>query len=247
MTVEQTFPTPDETTLRDSDLTSLVDMLKTQQTRKVDFVAPAPAIRADEGLIIVSGAEAELTEDGVTQVDGAYRPTSTFLNGIASKLDVPVGYLKRMHQTRPDLFDANVNGWLHGARAKARLRNGKHELTRPAVPGKNDSYLVRTFQGTDGPGLGRAFLSDGYKLMDHLDVLMAILEGVDAAGIHVDIRGCDLTESRMYVRILANEIKAYAPTLLKGYGHRSAERPATTTRPCSPGSCSPTARSAPVP
>ncbi|WP_405065025.1 hypothetical protein OG558_24015 [Kribbella sp. NBC_01510] len=128
-----------------------------------------------------------------------------------------MGYLKRMHQTRPDLFDANVNGWLHGARAKARLRNGEHELIRPAVPGKSDSYLFRTFQGSDGPGLGRAFLSDGYRLMDHLDVLMAILEGVEAAGIHVDIRGCDLTESRMYVRIQANEIKSYAPTLLKGY------------------------------
>lgn len=217
MTVEQTFPTPDETTLRNADLASLVEMLKTQQTRKVDFVAPAPAIRAEEGLIVVSGAEAELTEDGVTQVDGVYRPTSTFLNGIASKLDVPVGYLKRMHQARPDLFDANVNGWLHGAKAKARMRNGEHELIRPAVPGKDDSYLVRTFQGSDGPGLGRAFLSDGYKLMDHLDTLMAILEGVDAAGIHVDIRGCDLTESRMYVRIRADEIKGYAPSLLRGY------------------------------
>ena len=42
MTIEQTFPTPDETTLRNADLKSLVEMLKTQQTRKVDFVAPAP-------------------------------------------------------------------------------------------------------------------------------------------------------------------------------------------------------------
>ena len=116
MTVAPTFPTPDETTLRNNDLTSLVDMLKTQQTRKVDFVAPAAKIRAEEGHIIVNGAEAEITEDGVTQVDGAYRPTSTFLNGMASKLDVPVGYLKRIHQTRPDLFDANVNGWLPGPR-----------------------------------------------------------------------------------------------------------------------------------
>jgi hypothetical protein len=53
--------------------------------------------------------------------------------------------------------------------------------------------------------------------MDNLDALMAILEGVEAAGIRVDIRGCDLTESRMYVRIRAEEIKGYAPTLLKGY------------------------------
>ncbi|MFG1913037.1 DUF932 domain-containing protein [Kribbella sp. NPDC048928] len=217
MTVEQTYPTPDETTLRNSDLRSLMGMLQSQHTEKLDFVAPAANIRAEEGLIVVNGSEAELTEDGVTQVNGTYRPTSTFLNGLAGKLQVPVGYLKKIHAERPDLFDANVNGWLQGARAKTRLRNGRHELIREGFPGMDRSFLMRTFQGTDGPGLGRAFLSEHYKMLDNLDALMAMLDGVRKAGVEIDIRGCDLTESRMYVRIRAQEIKAYAPTLLKGY------------------------------
>jgi hypothetical protein len=36
-------------------------MLKTQQTEKVDFVAPAQQIRADNGLVVINGAEAKLT------------------------------------------------------------------------------------------------------------------------------------------------------------------------------------------
>ncbi|MFG1820608.1 DUF932 domain-containing protein [Kribbella sp. NPDC049174] len=217
MTIEQTSPAADETTLRNKDLKALAAMLQEQQTRKVDFVAPAASIRAEEGMIVVTGAEAELTEDGVTQVDGVYQPTSVMLDGLAAKLDVPVGYLKRTHRTRPDLWDANVNGWLHGRKPKIRNRDGEHELIRPAVPGDDRSFLVRTFRGEQGPGLGRAFLSDGYKLIDNLDALMATLDGVRAAGVDIDVRGCDLSDSRMYVRLLAPQISAYAPELLKGY------------------------------
>jgi hypothetical protein len=217
MTIEQTAPSADETTLRNQDLRTLVNMLQQQHTQKADFVAPAAAIRAEEGMIVVNGVEAKLSADGVTQVDGEYRPTHTFLTGLASKLDVPVGYMKRIHQNRPDLFDANVNGWLHGRKAKTRLRDGQPELIRDAVPGDDRSFLVRTFRGEEGPGLGRALLSDKFKMIDNLDALFATLDGVKAAGVAVDIRGCDLTDSRMYVRIQAEEIKAYASTLLKGY------------------------------
>jgi hypothetical protein len=203
MTIENTFNAAGETNLRNQDLSALAQMLKTQQTEKVDFVAPAQQIRADNGLVVINGAEAKLTEHGVTQVDGIYRPTSVMIDGFAAKLGVPVGYLKKTHRDRPDLFDANVNGWLHGNHA--------------GVPGDDRSFLVRTFRGDHGPGLGRALLSDKFKLIDNLDALTATLDGVRAAGVPIDIRGCDLTESRMYVRIQAEQIKAYAPTLLKGY------------------------------
>lgn len=54
---------------------------------------------------------------------------------------------------------------------------------------------------------------------------MATLDGVRAAGVPIDIRGFDLSDSRMYVRIRAEDVKANAPTLLKGY--RSAFTGAT--------------------
>jgi hypothetical protein len=206
-----------ETNLRNSDLAALRDMLMDQHTRKVDVVAPASKIRAVEGSIVVAGAEPQLTEDGVTQVDGVYRPTSVMLDGLASKLNVPVGYLKKVHATRPDLFDANVNGWLHGRKAKVRPNGEDWKTVRPEIPGDDRSFLVRAFSSQDGHGLARAFLSDKFKLIDNLDALTAALDGIRAAGVPVQIRGCDLTESRMYVRIQCEAVRALAPALLKNY------------------------------
>ncbi|TCM42509.1 hypothetical protein [Kribbella sp. VKM Ac-2568] len=87
----------------------------------------------------------------------------------------------------------------------------------PRVTGDDRSFLVRTFRGSEGPGLTRALLSDEFKLIDNLDALTATLEGVRGAGVPIDIRGCDLTDSRMYVRIQAEGIPAFALQLLKGY------------------------------
>jgi len=46
---------------------------------------------------------------------------------------------------------------------------------------------------------------------------MAALDGVRRAGVEVDIDGCDLTERRMYVRVVARQIQVFAPDLLAGY------------------------------
>ena len=65
--------------------------------------------------------------------------------------------------------------------------------------------------------MARAFLSDGYKIIDNLDVLMAALDGVRNSGFPVEIDGCDLTERRMYVRVVCEQVRVLAPALLAGY------------------------------
>ena len=65
--------------------------------------------------------------------------------------------------------------------------------------------------------MARAFLSDGYKIIDCLDVLMAALDGVRNSGFPVEIDGCDLTERRMYVRVVCEQVQVLAPALLSGY------------------------------
>jgi hypothetical protein len=205
-----------ETNTRNADLGSLVEMLRTQHVRKVDVVAPATAISARNGLIIVEGAEPVMDEDGVTVADGIYRPTGVMLDGIADKLKIPSAYLKRMQEMRPDLFDANVNGWLHGRPAPSARRAGG-DGWEEVDPDKR-SFLLRMFKGDDGePGLGRAFLSDSYKVIDNLDTLMAVLQRIQDAGVNARVVGADLTDSRMYVRVQADEVRALAPELLKGY------------------------------
>lgn len=202
-------------TARNASLAELVQLLREQHAAKADIVAPAAAIRAEDARLVISGTQPMLTDDGVTMTDGTYAPTDVCDGGVADKLGIPSAYLRRLRSQRPELYDANVNGWLQ-------------------VDSRR--FLIRGLCGDNGDGVARAFLSDGYKIIDNLDVLLAALDGVRQAGIEVQIDGCDLTERRMYVRIVAAQIRSLAPQLLAGYRSPSPARPAPTTRWCSPGS-----------
>jgi hypothetical protein len=204
-----------QTELRRADLNDLAALLRQQNARKTDVVAPATAIHAERGEIVVDGSDVVLTEEGVTTRDGVYKPTSVFDEGVAAKLGIPAGYLRRMAAERPDLYDANVNGWLHGGD------------TGTADP---RSFLIRAFRGDSGPGIARAFLSDSYRMIDHLDILTSALDGIRSAGVDVEISQCDLTERKMYVVVNAPQITTYAPELLAGYrspftGQTGADNP----------------------
>lgn len=210
------------TTTRNAQLGDLLTMLREQHTRKLDVVAPATAVRSVDGVLHITGTEPIITDDGVTPGDGAYVPTAVCDEGLADKLGVPVGYLKRLREDRPDLYDANVNGWLHGRKPKGRMLNldesPEWQESRPGIPADPRAFLVRTFRGDDGgTGIARAFLSDRYAVVDNLDVLMAALDGVRDAGVAVDVSGGDLTDRRMVVRVRCPEVTALAPVLLAGY------------------------------
>lgn len=197
---------------RNATLTDLRDQLVDEQARKVDVIAPASRLKLVEGQLKISGVDPVMDEHGVTEVNGLYRPTDVFDEGLADKLKIPISYLRRMRLERPDLMDANVNGWLRG---KHKLIDQK--LT-PIFPADERKFLLRTFRpDAGGTGIARAFLSDRFAIIDNLDVLTATLSGIEQAGVHVDINGCDLSDRRMYVRISAPSVQALAPDLLKGY------------------------------
>jgi hypothetical protein len=225
------------TATRNATLQDLAALLQEQHARKVDVVAPADKIRMVDGRLVVKDAETILDLDGVTTTDGVYLPTDVCDEGISDKMKIPLPYVRRMRLERPDLYDANVNGWLHGRRPKVVRRLNQEtsvfeeEVVREAVAGDTRSFLIRCFRGDDGSeGIARAFLSDRFKIVDNLDVLTASLDGVREAGVDVNIVGCDLTERRMYVRIVAPEVQAYARELVKNYrspfsGKRGDENP----------------------
>ena len=200
----------DLSTTRNATIDDLVVLLRDQQARKVDVVASASSVRAEGGLIVLDRTVPLLGPDGVTMTAGAYRPTDVCDAGIAEKLGIPAAYLRRMRAERPGLFDANVNGWLAG---------------------DPRSFFVRCMRGGDGgTGVARAWLSDGYKTIDHLDTLMAVFDGIRAAGHPVVIDSCDLTERRMYVRVRCEAVQVLAPALLSDYrspftGARGADNP----------------------
>ena len=78
----------------------------------------------------------------------------------------PGTYLRKLREHKPALCDANVNGWLDG---------------------DDRRFLLRCSAWRNGAGVARAFLSDGYKIIDSLDVLLAALDGVRQSGFAVQV------------------------------------------------------------
>lgn len=116
---------------------------------------------------------------------------------MSSKLAIPLPYLRKMRAEDTGLLDTNINTWLR------RLEDRR--------------FLVRCFSdGPDGVGVARAVLSTNYKIIDHTDVLFAVLRGIKESGMAVTATA-DLTERRMTVRVQSEEIRALAPALLRRY------------------------------
>jgi hypothetical protein len=199
---------------RNATLADLVPMLRDRQARKIDVVVPARTLRVDKGDLIVRGGGVELSEDGVTTVDGRYTPTSSCDGDIAARLDIPVKYLRRMRNDRPWIYDTIVNDALRG-----RTRVGPGPFGSVTVLADPDprSFLLRCFRGDGESGIARALLSDTYGVMDDLDVLMAALDGVKQSGMDVEVTGASLTDTHMYVDVVAPQVTALAPVLFAGY------------------------------
>jgi hypothetical protein len=202
---ETVMTIPTILTTRNATLADMVAILRHQRARRLDVVAPATAIHAHEGNLIISGTVQHMSADGVTSAAGTYRPTQVADEGIAAKLGINLAYLRRLREKRPDLWDVNVNGWLHG-----------NDLA--GIAPDDRKFLVRLFQaGGDSLGVVRAVLSDSYKVIDNFDALMATLDGIRQARTEVEFDGLDLSERRLYARVVAPQIRAYAPELLAGY------------------------------
>lgn len=185
------------TTLRNSDLAALADLLQKQKAYKLDANVPFVAMSSVGGKIHVKGLR---LFGGDTVLD----PLPIMDGHIATRLGIPTAYLRTLHSERPDLYDANVNGWIHG--------DGL------SIPPDARMGLVRTFTDPEtGEGLGRAFLSDRFAPVDNLDVLLSALDGAASAGVLIDCVKCDLTETRMNVRFACPAVGVLAPTMLEHY------------------------------
>jgi len=208
-------------TARNASLPELVELLRSQHAAKLDVVAPATDLRAAGGNLLIRGAgEAVLSTEGVSRPDAVLRPTPTAEAGIADKLDIPLAYLRRCRREQVELFDANVNTWLGAAGERRFLVRG---LTRDATGSAAaagqlaDHHPSAGAAAGTGEGILRALLSDSFRIVDNLDVLLSVLAGIRDAGAQVEITAADLSERRMWVKVVSREVAAQAPQLLAHY------------------------------
>ena len=219
---------PSETVLRRAELADLHTLLRERQARKADAVVPARAITSRGGVLHVRDVIApELGAHGVIGArDAALRPTRSADGQIAERLGIPTAYLRRLAAEAPEVYDANVNGLLARQGDKRYLVRGLVDGPEvvPDLAPTNEQDMDTT------SGILRALLSDSYRPIEDLDVLLATLQGIRESRRAVEIRSCDLTENRMYVTVACPEVAALAPTLLGDYrspftGDRGADNP----------------------
>ena len=100
---------------------------------------------------------------------------------IAEKLEIPLKYYRKMEEEAPELLVENVNAWLN--------RNAKDIFLRCL----GDS--------------ARAFLSERYRIIDHLDVLYCSLNELQAHD--AEIEDCYLSETEMNIKIKSQKLRDF--------------------------------------
>lgn len=190
--------------LRNAPIDRFINLLQLQRRHKVDIVAPASSIRMENGNLSISGLEPVITDDGVTSIDGSYWTASRVDHNLKTIFDVPTPYIRKMRAQAVELLDVNINTW-------ASLADPDKKVLLRLMYGVDEN-------NPDTVGMVRAILSDRYSERDNLDTALAVLDGMREAGLGADnIRGADLTEDKMYLRVVAPELAVNAPVLLDGY------------------------------
>jgi len=194
---------------RKTTLAELVTELKDQNMQKKDFVVPANLLSMEKGQLVVNNYNNNddlsklLAEVGVKSENSGKLILGCLPilhQNLSDKLDIPRKYYNRIQLLEDtELIDTNVTHWLKKMKG---------------------NIFLRTFiNKEENEGFARAILSDRYNVIDNYDVLFATLEAVRDSGLNLKIEdnGCDLTESKMYIRFIAPDVEINAPELLKNY------------------------------
>lgn len=240
------------TRIRNADVQEIMDILTDQQARQADVIVPASLMRYERGNLAIASDERTqaVTDDGVMDLAGLYRPTSVGDETMASKVGAHGGFIKAMRDKgRHDVIDHVLNDLLHGgghdygAEAAWILEHadetGAVAELAPEFPEFGEyagKIMLRLLKGDPGEeGVLRAALSSRYRVMDNLTVLLAVMEGIQRAGVNAVPSNFDLSDRKLYGRFEVPELAMMAPNLLAGYRSPfdgiGAERRAGEDRP----------------
>jgi hypothetical protein len=171
-------------------LQKLLEQLEVQEELKYDAIIAPSAIHFLNGKLIVTDKKSEVI----------FTPTDHFHAQMADKMGIPLPYYKRLFSDPANmpLLDTNVNHWLSQY---------------------DKNLLVRMFKNAKdaADNSARALLSDGYKIMDNYPVLMEALEAIKDSGVRVEIKAAELSNTRMYLSVVAPDVEVNAKAMLSEY------------------------------
>jgi hypothetical protein len=123
---------------------------------------------------------------------GEHEVTNHAHRQLGTDLKVRADFYDRMRHTHPMLFDQMVNGLLD-----------RWEHDHDGKPGQR---MIRTYTDGGGPDgtqpIARAVLSPKFRRLDNYQVAMAVLPMV-AEIPNAKVESCDVTETRMYLKVVA--------------------------------------------
>jgi hypothetical protein len=130
---------------------------------------------------------------------------------LGQRVGVRADFYDRLRADHPALYTTTVN---------TMLREKDPRFT----PGQ---YLVRAYTdgGTDGRGIGRAFLSSGYRPIDHDDIVRAalpVLGKLQEAGHELDFHSIQITDDKLYLKVVIPTISYNLKDFVKQHGHEHA-------------------------
>jgi Domain of unknown function (DUF932) len=145
------------------------------------MAAKVEAQIAEKRDYVVTSSAVEMTDAGELLVDTDdevlhLEVTETMHHQLAQATGIHGQYYRKMRETAPELIAVNVNHWLQ--------KQG------------NRSHVLRTMGNQ-----ARAFLGGGYEIIDHDQVLMALIPELDKFNGDLEILSTEVTDRKLYIKL----------------------------------------------
>jgi hypothetical protein len=164
-------------------LSELAAKLEADKARIQDYVMDTRELK-----VLTGEGGTEVSVPGIEELV----PTQHFHRQLGTDLKVRADLYDRLRTTHPALFDNLVNGL---------LMRWEHDHD-----GNIGKRMVRTYKDgggeNGGQGIARAVLSDRYRRIDNFELAHAVLPIIGQIP-DVQVKSCDVTETRMYIKVVA--------------------------------------------
>ena len=180
-------------------LTELAKEIENRTHSKRDFIADTRQLKVVPGNGVFSEWD---TVNMEIENQGSFPMSDLFHNQVASKLSIPKKYYDRMLEKDPNLLALNVNHWMSKEPKRSMVRTMERPVSLVEMPG-----MPPTSENLPVAQVARAFLSDRYRIIDNEEILENILPVIGQVG-DCKIESCDVTETRLWLKVLFPWIEA---------------------------------------